>query len=206
MNLKKVVALAMVGGMLAGGLTTADAAKKKKKPKFVSKTSVFFLRNTSECDLTALSLSLTDGEDSDCYSPTNAAGTAAGYSDHVYTASDGVPFVLDAKKALTGTITMRNGNSVGAGSAGVTLTLTGETGGKETTIATWESESFLMYPTAVQTLDYEAEINDKLNRKKFTSLVLTVTPTGTTVGLYGTVEHDGPPPSLMNLPTLKKKK
>lgn len=205
MNLKKLMAIALIGGVIAGSLTTADAAK-KKKPRFVSKTSIMFLRNTSECDLTALSLSITDGEDTDCYDPQNAAGPVAGYVDHVYTASDGVPFLLDAKKQLTGTITMRNGNSVGAGMGSVTLTWTGERGGDEVTIATWESESYQVVPAGVQTLNYEAEIDDKLYKKKFTSLKLTVTPTGTTVGLYGTVEHDGPPVSSMNLPILKKKK
>lgn len=204
MKLQKLVAVALVGGMVAGSLVGAEA-KKKKKPKLVAKTSVFFLRNLAECDLTAMTLSRTDGEDTDCYSPLNAAGSAAGYVDHVYTASDGVPFQLNAKKPLTGTITMRNGNSVGAGMAGVTLTLTGETGGEEATIATWESEAFPIVPAAVHTLEYEAEIDKKLNKKKFTSLTLTVTPTGATVGLYGTVEHDGPPVSLMNLPVLVKK-
>jgi hypothetical protein len=203
MNLKKFVALALVSGVVATSLTTADAAK--RKPRFVSKVVPMYLRNTSECDLTALSLSKVDGEDTDCFSETNLAGSAAGYSDHVYTASDGVPFLLDAKKALTGTITMRNGNSVGAGQAGVTLTWVGETGGEETEIAVWESEAFQIVPAGVQTLQYEVDIDDALNKKKFTSLKLTVTPTGQTVGLYGTVEHDGPPVSVMNLPTLKKK-
>jgi hypothetical protein len=206
MDIRKMIAVGLVAGLVAASFTTAEAAKKKKKkPKYVSQTAPMYLRNTSECDLAALSLSLTDGEDTDCFSEQNAVGSAIGYSDHVYTASDGVPFLLDAKKALTGTITMRNGNSVGAGQAGVTLTLVGETGGEETQIATWESETFTIVPAAVQTLNYEAEIDDKLYKKKFTSLKLTVTPTGTTVGLYGTVEHDGPPVSVMNLPVLKKK-
>lgn len=204
MSLKKLIALALTAGVIAGSLATADAAK--RKPRFVSKKQVMFLRNTSECDLTALSLSKTDGEDTDCYDPLNAAGSAAGYVDHVYTASDGVPFLLDAKKALTGTVTMRNGNSAGAGQAGVTLTWVGETGGEETEIAVWESEPFQIVPAGVQSLEYEADIDDSLYKKKFTSLKLTVTPTGQTVGLYGTVDHDGPPISLFNLPILKKKR
>ena len=204
MEFRKLVAVALVAGVVAGSLATADAAK--KKPRYVSKSVPMFLRNTSECDLSALSLSKTDGEDTDCFSETNVAGAAVGYSDHVYTASDGVPFLLDAKKALTGTITMRNGNSVGAGQAGVTLTWVGETGGEETEIAVWESEAFQIVPAGVQTLEYEADIDDALYKKKFTSLKLTVTPTGQTVGLYGTVDHDGPPISLFNLPILKKKR
>ena len=207
MKVKRLVALALVAGLIAGSSSAVDAAKrkKKKKAKLVASKVTFFQRN-ADCGTGDFFLSVTDAEDTDCINAANAAGPAAGYAESAYPARDSLPFILDATKPITGTITMRSGNGVGAGSVGVTLTFIGTTGGKEVPIATWESDTFTVVPQGAQTLEYEADIEDALNKKSFETLTLSVVPTGAAAGFYGTVEHDGPPPSAFILPTLKKKK
>lgn len=206
-KLNKILALALIAGLVAGSLSVAEAKKKKKKkPKLVPATSTFFLRHESDdcADETTFTLSLTDGDDVDCQYATNAAWPAFGYVPSTYGTADGVPFNLDATKAITGVISIRSYFvGVGAGPASVTVTLTGTSGGEEVALGEFSTE-YTAVPATTHTFEYEIDPDDALNMKEFTGFTATVTPDGTTVGMHGVIEHDTPP-SLINVPTLIKK-
>lgn len=207
MKLRSLVALALVGGLVAGSLTTAEAGKKKKKKakvKWVSQTSTLFQRQDADaCADSNFYLSKTDGEDLDCGYLDHLAWPALGYIPVSYPAADGVPFILDAKKPITGVVTMRSWNGAGVGLASVTVQLVGTTGGEEVPVGEWSAE-YQAAPNGAYTFEYEIDADDALNKKKFTALTLNVVPGGTTAGVHGVVEHDTPP-AHVNIPTLKKK-
>jgi hypothetical protein len=204
MKLKSLLALALVAGVVASSLATADAAKRRKIVKWIPQESTLFQRNeTDNCNAPNYFLSKTDGEDLDCNYLNHFVWPALGFVPAAYPATDGVPFILDAKKAITGVITMRSANGVGAGSASVTVQLVGETGGEEVAIGEFVGE-YDAAPNGTYTFEYEIDSDNALNRKKFTSLTMTVTPDGQTVGNPAVIEHDEPPAQIV-LPTLKKK-
>lgn len=212
MKTNRVLVLALIAGLLLGSISVAEAKKKKKKkPTSVPATSTFFLRHESdECsDKEKFTLSLTDGEDYDCQYAVNLAGAAAGYVPDTYTASDGVPFKLDATEDITGVISIRSylpPANVGAGLASVTVQLSGTVDGEEEEVVLGEwSIEYTAMPGTVHTFEYEIDVDDALSEKEFTSLSATVAPGGTTVGLHGVIEHDEPP-SLINVPTLIEEK
>ena len=204
MKLKKLVVLALVGGVLASGMSVAEGAKRRKIVKWIPQESTLFQRNeTDSCNAENYFLSKTDGEDLDCNYLNHFVWPALGFVPATYPATDGVPFILDAKRAITGVITMRSANGVGAGAATVTVELLGETGGEEVAIGQYVGE-YDAAPNGTYTFEYEIDSDNALNRKKFTSLSMTVTPAGETVGNPAVIEHDTPPAHIV-LPTLKKK-
>lgn len=211
--MKKLVVLGLVAGLVAGSLAApAGAAKKKKKPKPpaapVSVDQKFFLRQDSDaCGSSHEHLSLTDGADLSCFyvdsgAPTTAVSQAQAASVD-FAAEDGVPFVFDTAKKLTGEITVRGGDigagPMSAGQAMVDIVVVGEVGGEVKEIGT-VSETWTTVPGDVHLIKVDLEIDPALAGQSVTAFELQVTLGGASVGPH-TIELDNPA-SFVTVPTL----
>lgn len=219
--MKKLIALVMVGGMLAGGMSVADA--KKKKPRKIVKevpTNVDFFVRMDDCggDADNPRLSIEDGTDGG----SGCGNTGMGIFNEaliaiedtpaaqIFPAVDGVPFTLDASKDVAGQLNLQsfqgdaaNPAGVSAGQTKVDITLTGNVGGASQLIGT-ASEEYVVTPDKTSYLvEFTIDADDALNKKKFTSLELTVTQRGVSV-LHGFIGMDDPA-SFLTLPTIVKK-
>ena len=224
--MKRIVAIALVGGLI-GGLAYAPAvAKKKPKPKvkIVAEDVKYFMhRNscgTSDDIDDVWSLSTADGPDAatgcgSAYSgiPNEAAITADGapLSSYVWVATDGVPFTLNATKDITGEITLHSSGiadgapmSGGAGQTTLEVTLTGTAGGEAKTLGTAESTYQVTPDKSTYTSQLTMTPAADLNKLSFTSLELTTTVRGASIN-HGYFELDNPA-SFFSIPTLVKKK
>lgn len=208
--MKRVLAVALAIGVLAGALVApAQAAKKKKKKKPVPIELQFFLHwdddGAGGCDgMQHMNLEDTEG-DTGCsyvFQPAQELFIATGASEplsYAWPASDGVPFVLDASKAVTGEFHMR-GNA--AFNASVDWTLSGMSGGSSVEIAAGSTDTYngaASGTTGPTLLTIEADVDKKLHKKKFTSLQLTTTVRGVASAYVG-LENPG---SFIVVPALK---
>ena len=207
--MKKILATALAGGLVLGALVAPAAAKKKKKPKApvpVASEVKYFLRwdgDGTTCD--AQYLSIEDAEDggSGCESiglPAQEVliATGQGALTHEWPAQDGLPFVLDATRKITGEITMRG--LVGANSK-VEVVVSGEVDGEVKEIASGETQAqnfAVTGQTGPQVLKFEIAPDAALNGKTVQSLLLTTTTRGVNVLTYFDLEN---PPSFMTVPT-----
>ncbi|MDQ3954906.1 MAG: hypothetical protein M3285_05080 [Actinomycetota bacterium] len=222
MRAKKLLVLGLVAGLIVGSLGVAAEAKKKKKP--VPTPVSFYIQKVAEGDCTeegTLFLSVTPGEDNGtCGSqyygaPTEAASQAG--EDHFFTdpkrmaAVDGVPFVLDATKTLTGTITVKSANSLsgttltqlGAGQSTLEVLVTGTSNGEAVELGNAEVTYDVMPGANPEPVSFEITLDEALNKAKFTTLELTLWNRGASVvhGWYASGDQ-----SFITVPTLKKKK
>ena len=230
MKARQLVALALVAGLATSSLTVADAAtrKKRKVVKFVPGESTFYLSHTpdSTCGDEGsifLSTTATEGTSScghlfygvirEVLIQTGQEGAldAAELSPHAvtYPASDGVPFLIDASKEISGEVVVKSRSasvqgqslSAGAGESELVAVLTGTAKGEPVTIAETSVE-YTVEPNSTPTVEFTLEPDAALSKTKFTSLELTLSNRGASVahGFYSTAGD-----SFFTVPTLKKK-
>ena len=217
MKAKKLVALMLVGGMVFGGVTVADAKKKKKKPRKVVKevptpVTLFMRQTAAACSESHEALLLEPStEDLECWPTDNFFQEIAkalsptlydGYFFNDYVAEAGVPFVLDATQPAAGKITIRSWNGAGAGMAELQVILLGTSGGEEKTLGSYATE-YQAEPNGKYTFDYEIDVDDALNKQNFESLTLRTIAHGVAVN-HGIIELNDPA-SFVTIPTIVKK-
>jgi hypothetical protein len=185
--MRKWITLVLVVGLVAGlQLAPAEAKKKKKKVVLESVDSILFMR-MEDCAVGGF-LSTTDAEDVDC-GPTTVMVEGA---ELPYPATDGIPLTLDATRPITGTITMRNFNqAMGGGNIDLSLLVTGSSGGEDIEIGTFET-TFVSVPASAETIEYEIQPAEDLDKKALDTLTLTVVCGGLIIGVSCVVEHDEP--------------
>lgn len=224
--MRKLISLAIVGAII-GGMVAASPAS--GAARLVSKTSKFFLRDTDGCG-DANFLSKKDGEDFTCWQSDSVLNEAlidqtelfGREVTHVrFDARDGVPLVLDAKKAITGTIYTDNGSchdpgvgdpvpsidcapiGIGGGKPEVDITVQGVVAGAEVVLGT-QSATFESVPGDPHATEVNIELEDALHKKKLTGLSTTIYFSG--VALFHSVISLDDPASFINVPTLVKKR
>lgn len=200
--MKRAVVVLVATGLLAGALSApADAKKKKKKPVPPPVTLVpaelkFYPHHapdgaTPEGCTGAYFMDLkADTADTTCSNSAQVAQevyAAAGQEliSYTYPATEGVPFVLDASRKLTGEITLRGTFSADAKAQ---LKLTGTVGGAEAVVAEGETGSGNGVasnsaqgndlPGPAVTLPIELEVDKALDKAEVTSLTLVITVRG----------------------------
>ena len=215
--MKRTLILLLIVGLVGGSIVgPAAAKKKKKKPK---QTPVTYLLRRDGCNTDADNphLSVVDGPDAACV--WSDAGllwdvySGAGLLDpsEVYPATDGVPFVLDATKPLTGEITLYGPQCVAgpacapgpisAGNAVFTMDVIGEVGGEEKVLGTFEDQ-FTAVPGETHTSSVSIEIDPALDKLAFDALRIEVYHGGQAYGPGG-IEYDDPA-SFIVVPTWAK--
>jgi hypothetical protein len=227
MRLKNLVALALIGGLIAGGAVSADAKKKKKKTKkktvFVATPVTYFLAKPEGGACADVYLSITKGPEgqSSCGNlvwgvPGDAIIAAGGEDQDVqglnaqnraYAAADGLPFIIDATKEVTGQVVVNsyataNGMAVGGGAATLEVALVGESGGEEATIGSTEVEYTAQPGAAPPAVEFTLDVDDELNKAEFSSLAIVLRNRGMTVA-HGFYSNAGD--TFFSLPTFVKK-
>lgn len=146
--MKRPIVAILVIGLLAGSLATvAEAKKKPRKKPLVASEEKFFLHWDGDgatppgcSDNVYMNLKDTTGDPS-CSTTTQVAQEALDATGQelvttVYPATEGVPFVLDASRKLTGVIALSGTVTVNAKAQ---LELTGTVGGQSVTLASGET-------------------------------------------------------------------
>lgn len=204
MKFKKLLALGLIAGVVAGSLSTADAAKRRRIVKFIPTEKQFFLRWDGTADSCGEAyLSIEDGEDlgNGCEAVAQPAQELLIATDQGITrdwpARDGVPFILNATKPITGTINIFQAASVGGS---LEIVLSGTTGGELVEIGTADVD-VPTSPMENTPIEFEVTPAAELNKKSFTSFNLNTTQRGVAVSY---IEMEDPTSSLV-LPTFKKK-
>lgn len=159
---KKTIAVVAAVGLIAGAFAgTADAAKKKKKPKpqapaLVQVDQQMFLRGDA-CTVEARALSITDNADAECiYTragivydaiPESAPAPVGANPWQTWPAIDGIPLKLDTSKPITGEIYVMGlfplvGDypGVSAGQVRLTAKVVGEVAGEEKVLGEYVEE------------------------------------------------------------------
>lgn len=222
--MKKTIVFALVLGLVAGSLAAPALAKKKKgkKPALVQVDEKLFLRR-DDCggDADNPHLSVTDAPDGNgngCGSALAGAGNEvanqAGESEDLGTtdawpATDGVPFVLDGTKDISGSITVdtyhgvaENPVPLGVGQSTLDVVLSGTVAGADTELGT-ATATFQSTPAADQyTVTFTIKANPALDKASVTGLTLTTSLHGPAV-LSGFYELDDPA-SFVTIPTWGK--
>jgi hypothetical protein len=203
-RVKKTIILVLVAILGISLIGPATAKRKKRKPKAPVPVELpYFLRMDAEC--TAPSLSLVDAEDPDCVYGDGGLADAyqeAGLLDMVahYVAADGLPFVLDTARHVTGSIGIRGWNGAGVGDAQVDITLFGTIAGEEVELGTY-SEAYTPLPQETKVIELDLEIDPAFAGATIEGLKLDIYSHGLTLGGRG-VEHDEPV-SMIKVPALK---
>ena len=199
--MKRSIVVLVALGLLAGALVApADAKKKKKKPvravTLVPAELKFYPHHTPDgatpegCTGAYFMDLKADTADTTCSNSAQVAQevyAAAGDEliSYSYPATEGVPFVLDASRKLTGEITLRGTVSVDAKAH---LKLSGTIDGAEAVIAEGEtgtgngaasnSVQGNDLPGPAVTLPIELDIDKALDKKDVTGLMLVITVRG----------------------------
>jgi hypothetical protein len=221
MKLRRILALGLILGMVAGSLSVADAAKKKRKiVKYLPTETSFFLRR-DDCggDADNPHLSIIDDVDGGTGCGSAFAGApeeffinadGAPFAPTVFPATDGVPKLIDASRDIEGAITVQsfqgdanNPGGLSAGQASLEILITGTVGGEVVTVGSATAEYLVTPDSNTYVVEFTADVDDALNKKKLTTLDLTLVQRGVTA-LHGFYELDDPA-SFFILPTLKKK-
>jgi hypothetical protein len=204
MKFKKLLALGLMAGLVVGSLGVAEAAKRRKIVKFIPTEQSFFLRWDGTADTCGEAyLSIEDGEDlgNGCEAVAQPAQEVLIATEQGITrdwpARDGVPFLLNATKPITGTINIFQAVSVGGS---LEIVLSGTTGGELVEIGTATAD-VPTTPMDITPVEFEVTPAAELNKKKFTSFNLNTTQRGVAVSY---IEMEDPTSSLV-LPTYKKK-
>ena len=241
--MRKSVILLIVGSLIVGSLgAPAVAKKKKKKKKPVAVEQQFFLRSSgcSEPDVNFDYLSLTDADEEiqcfytgsgirntigdetgDACAPDPITGgercavsgreTATRYFDAI----DGIPIVLNTKKAITGSIWTSGGAcpvggvpcspaGLGVGETTMDVSVVGKIGEEETPIGEL-SETYQVQPGTVHEVKIEMKIEPALAGKKFDTIELRTWQGGAAAG-HGVINTNGETSSFISIPSLVKKK
>ena len=215
---KQLLVLGLVAGLVAGSLIAPAAAKKKKKkpapaPVPVSVDQKFFLRQDSDaCGESHEHLSLTDGPDLSCfYLAGGAVGevneTADGpfISTIAWTTEDGVPFVFDTAKHLTGELVIRGGDidagtgPVSAGMARFDIVVSAEVGGEFKELGA-VTEEWATVPGDAHLIKLDLEIDPALAGQQVTTFAISTTLRGASVGPHS-IELEAPA-AFVTIPTL----
>lgn len=201
---------------LVAGLIAAPAVAGKNK----SGERTYFLRRAECGGDDKLRLSTKDGPDAPCADMQagllNEVAQQSGSTDnwHSYPAAKGVPFVLNAKKPITGEITLYGTGCIAepaclpqgglaGGNTTLRLSVVAETkGGKERTIGEF-TESFLITPDEpTYTSSFKTWPDEFFTGDRFVALRLDVQVGGVSYGPGG-VSYDDPA-SFIKVPTLKR--
>lgn len=215
--MRKFLALTVVAGLIGGYVGAAPA----QGARLVPKTSKFFLRDDNVCESPDY-LSRKDGPDSGCWQSDSFLNepiiSQAGLidrdeiADH-FVARDGVPLTLNAKKAITGTIATYSGScydaavpcapvGVGVGQAQVDIIVRAFINGAEVVLGE-QTATFEVVPGDPHVTEVNLEIDDALNKKKVTSLRVSIFFHGAAL-FHSGVELENPASSI-SVPTLVKK-
>ncbi len=205
--MKKLVVFGLVAGLIAGSLAAPAVAKKKKKKPPAAPVSVdakFFLRQDSDaCGTAHEHLSLVDGPDLSCiYTGAGIVNEARG-SITDWLAEDGVPFVFDTAKKITGEITVRGGDlgtgPVSLGQAQFDMIVLAEIDGEFKEIGT-VSETWVTAPGDVHLVKPDITIDPALAGQTVTGFRVDTKLRGVAIGPH-TIELDDPA-SWLIVPTL----
>ncbi len=157
-KMKKTLIAGLILGLVAGSLYAPAAAgkkkKKKKPPALVQVDQKMFLGAAGACGTVERSLSITDGQDLECwyvragliYDAGEGQPAPAGAEPWAeWPAADGVPLLLDATKHITGEISTGGvcglltnvpclPAGISLGQVKLSVKVTGVTGGQEKTL------------------------------------------------------------------------
>lgn len=205
--MKRTVVTLVAVGLLAGSLAAPVEAKKKKKKKppapvatLVPGELKYFPHYPDDgaggCTATQY-MDLQDTPDTTCSTTAQVAqevlaATGQELVAYTYPATEGVPFILDASRKLTGEITLRGTVSV---QAKAQLVLSGTVGGADAVIAEGETAAGngaasnsatapvgggpkVDLPGPAVTVPIELEIDKALDKLEVTALTLTITVRG----------------------------
>lgn len=123
-------------------------------------------------------------------------GAGQGYLSRSWSATKGVPLVLDTSRPLTGVFAVNGwAHPVQAGNAVLDITVTSSIG----TLAEL-SEAYTVTPAGGNVIEISVKLPAKFNKKKLTSLTVTLTMRGVAVGQHF-VDLDTNPAHIV-VPTL----
>lgn len=216
--MRRALVVALVLGLLAGSLAApveaAKKKKKKKKPPVAAQpvpVEMVLWFNAQEGCAGPLTLGLTEAtEGSNCgrnpfYGAAWGAGEAAGLATpYVFTAVEGLPFVLDGSKPIVATMQVSayvsDVVSSGVGQTTLVGTLTGTTGGEAVELGTAEATYLVTPAQGIYEVPLEFDVKD-FDKKTFTAFEIALEQRGTSVshGHYRTLN----PASKIAVPTLK---
>ncbi len=222
--MRRLLALALVGGLVFGSFGAAEAAKKKKKkppqppaPTVVSVEQKMFLRGNSCSGENRDWLSTTDADEAlECWY------TGAGLPNELLVASgqrtreavsreweaqDGIPFVLDATKPLTGEITTASGCGVltalpcspvgvGAGEHILDITVIGVIGGADKELGKM-TETFTILPGQTHTTKLNIKLDASANGATLDGIKVLTYQHGRSVG-HGIIKTNDPNSSFVS--------
>ena len=222
MRARKLVVVGLVAGLIVGSLGTSVEAKKKKK-KFVPTPVSYFIQrvpNGACSDDASFFLSVTPGADNGAcgnlgYGVIAEATSQIGEDDlispaYVFAAADGVPFVLDATKPLTGKITVKSASAIqgvplaphGVGQTTLQVAVTGTANGTATELGTATVTYQVTPGSQPPPVEFTITLDSALNKVSFTTLELRLRNRGASVqhGYYASGNQ-----SSITVPTLVKK-
>ncbi len=220
--MKKVLVAALAVGLVGSSLVgPAAAAKKKKKPKppvaapVATPVTMFFSNTSGGCADDAYLMVLTEPtEGSNCGTrlsglPNELLIQAGDIPDTIiYNASEGIPFVLDATKKLTGTIQVATTSGVAenpvglsAGPTTLVVEISGDVGGEIKPLGTAEVDYTVTPTQKIYPVEFEIELPAELDKAQLNTLSVSLYNRGLTVnhGFYRTVD----PVSQVIVPTWK---
>lgn len=214
--MKRIIGFTLILGLIAGSLAAPAMAKKKKprKPAAVQVDQKFFVRR-DDCagDADNPHLSITDGPDGG----NGCGGTVDGLPNEVigqvdvpatetFPATDGVPFVLDASKDITGSLTYdafhgdsTNPVGLGAGVHDVEILLTGTAAGSSVEVGTASGTYTATPGTDQYTVTFTIKPDAALDKASFETLELTTTVHG--AGFFAQFLELDDPASFVTIPT-----
>lgn len=220
--MKKLLVVALAVGLVGTSMVGPSVAgKKKKKPKqppvatpVATPVTLFFSNTSGGCTAEGYVMVLVEPtEGSNCGSafsgPVNEALVQAGEAPATltYSATEGLPFVLDATQKITGTIQVMSftrgeaPQPVATGPTTMVAEIFGETGGETKSLGVAE----LSYTVTPAQKDYPVEIEiappGELDKAEFTSLSISLYNRGAAPlhGWYRAVA----PASKITVPTWK---
>jgi hypothetical protein len=226
----------MAAGLIAGLMAApADAQRRRQQPRPVPVEVDYFLRNDSDgCAEEDLELRLEEGSDgANCGSvfsgPVHAISTGL-FGDGcalpenpvtrictiVYTATEGIPFLLNANKEITGMIAVSSTVGVSAGPTQLVIVIRGTTdeevateddeeGDEEEGIEIGRAEVDYIVGPGIHEVEFEIEeIDSDLHRVKFETLTVELYNRGA-APLHGHYRvHD--PASFITMPTIEMRR
>ena len=202
MKFKRLIALALVGGVVAGGLSTADA---KKKVVLKASQQKYFMRwdgDGQTCGANFLSVKDAPDGGNGCeftFQPAQEVLIASGQGALArdWAARDGLPFVLNTAKPIKGQINVFEVASV-AGQ--LEIVLSGMSGGSAVELGS----KVVDVPTApmdVATVEFAIKPPKKFNKKIFTGFNMNLVQRGVALSY---MELDDPASSV-TIPTFKRR-
>lgn len=212
--MKRTIVFALVLGLVAGSIAMPATAKKKKKkkPVLVESELKYFLHweddGAGGCDgLVHMNLQDTEDPGSGCEFIAQPAqelliATGQGALTRDWPADEGLPFILDAKKKITGEIALRGAAAV---QAKVDLVLTAVIGGESVEIATGSTvagNGAVTGQTGPIILTFELEPDPAFDGKTVEGLSLNTATRGVTVATYIALDN---PASFLVVPVLVQK-